>query len=287
MKYEADSLYKKFGRIMMSYTVYTLNPVIFMFLEPLGEYAASGKLKIPMLIDFPFDTENSIIAYFVAFSMIVYGYGLYWIANVTTDRILYGTVTVLALEFKILRSKFLELRFMHESDVKMELKQLIVRHSELVSNTAEVQDIFAVSLFINFILTSILICSDAFMFTTSKDIGGAVLCVSFSFYSAIFIFLQCYFGQMLREASDGVISGIFECEWEKIVDVKLKRDLILVLRQAQKPAQLSIFKVSPVNIEQFGSVSSIFNHFRARVMIFSCRSLVQATPTTRSVEEST
>jgi hypothetical protein len=80
--------------------------------------------------------------------------------------------------------------------------------------------------------------------------------------------LQCYYGQMLSEASDGVISGIFDCEWEKIVDVKLKRDLILILRQAQKPAQLSIFKVSPVNIEQFGSVSSIFNHSRARVIIF-------------------
>jgi hypothetical protein len=254
LKFESGKFYKKFRTFMVVYSSYTFMPVTFMFLESFGEYMKTGEKVLPMLVIYPFDTSSN-LGFAFAFFLMVYGYTSYWMANVTSDRLLYGFVTAISVEFRALRVKITELKFLNENELKKELSTLIHRHNQLIANVRVIQRIFSASFFLNFALSSLYICFHLFLFTTAKDSGSASSSIMFCVYSTLFILLQCYFGQMLRDESDGVMNGIVECQWENVKDVSVKKAIVMMILRVQKPVELTIFEISPINIEQFGNVS--------------------------------
>ncbi|CAG9800738.1 unnamed protein product [Chironomus riparius] len=66
---------------------------------------------------------------------------------------------------------------------------------------------------------------------------------------------QCFFGQMLKDASESVVNGIYECGWEDINDIQIRRAFISIIQRSQKPECLTIMKFGDVTLKQFTTAS--------------------------------
>lgn len=254
-KYQIEKVFQNFKRYISAYTVYMYFPIALVFFEPLSEFIVTGRRIFPFLMAFPFDATTNIIVYLLTFAFCVHTDVVCRTIILSNDHILYGLVTALALEFKVLAIKFNELNFMSESDIKVQLRDLIERHNLLIKNAAEIQEIFSFSFFLNFIFASLFICFTGFHMSTVENVESKIIDMIFCFFSLLQVFTQCFFGQMLKNFSGDLAFSIYDCDWEKIKDENLKKNLILVIARVQQPVQLSIMKVLSIDMEQFGNVS--------------------------------
>jgi hypothetical protein len=257
-KHEIQRTYDKFHRFIKIYSTYLCFPVLHMFLGPLMENLATGERTFPFLMTFSFDATSSLAVYLVAYAYCVHVDIVSRTVILSNDNILCGLVVVISLEFEILRAKLSELKLMSEKDAKVQLKELIKRHQQLIFCAQEIQEIFSISFSLNFIMSSFFTCFTGFHLSTTADFSAAAIDMVFCVFSLMNIFMQCYTGQMLRDAGDGVVDGIFDCDWEMMKDVQMRKDLLFVMKRAQKGIQFMIMQNWPVDIEQFGSVSYQF-----------------------------
>jgi hypothetical protein len=246
----------KFRRFIRIYTVFMYLPYVQMFLGPILEYFATGQRIFPHHMTFWFDATSNLTVYLVAFAYCSYISILSRTTIVSNDKIFYGIGIVVSVEFRILKIKFSELKLMNETDAKIQLKSLVKRHQELILCAQEIQNIFSQTFFFNFIISSLFICFTGFHMSITDEIASIIIDILFCFFSLMNIFMQCYTGQMLRDASDSVIDGTFDCDWEMMKDVQMRKDLLFVMKRAQKGVQFMILNKWPVNIEQFASVST-------------------------------
>jgi hypothetical protein len=246
----------RFRRFIKIYASYVYLPTIQMFFGPLLEIMSTGERTFPYSTTFWFDATSKLAVYLMAFAFCSYISILSRTTILSSDKIFYGTVVVISIEFRILKVKFSELKLMNPVDAKKQLKELIKRHQELIFCAQEVQEIFSQIFFFNFITSSFFICFTGFHLSTNAEFGSAFTDMMFCFFSLMNIFMQCYTGQMLRDAGDGVIDGVFDCDWEMMKDVGMRKDLLFVMKRAQTGIQFMILDKWPVDIEQFGSVSN-------------------------------
>jgi hypothetical protein len=181
------------------------------------------------------------------------------VAMVSDDNVLYGLVSVIAIEFGILARKFENMSGNFEKNA---WRSCIENHERLVTMANGLQNIFAPSFFVNFVLSSTVICMSAFQASTAHSYQDVLFFVSFAISSILQIFLQCFFGQMLKDAVGELPRVIFECGWERCDDVAVKKELVLVLARAQKRRGMTILGVWEVDLEQFGNVSGEFYLFK-------------------------
>ena len=69
--------------------------------------------------------------------------------------------------------------------------------------------------------------------------------------------MQCYFSQKIKDASGNVSDAIYNCGWENLTDLKLKRDIILPLSRAQNAAKVSTY-LNEISLKHFEGVSYDF-----------------------------
>ena len=70
--------------------------------------------------------------------------------------------------------------------------------------------------------------------------------------------MQCFFGQMLMDSSEQLVEGIYDCGWEKLSDLKVKKSLILMMMKAQKMTKLKVLNMVEISLEEFGIVGWTF-----------------------------
>jgi hypothetical protein len=255
VKFGIKKTYDKFNRFIRIYTCFLFSAVFQIVLGPLKEYRATGQRTFPFNMIFWFDATSNLAVYISVFACCVYLSILNRAIVLSNDKILCGLVIVVSVEFEILKIKFSELKLMNEADAKIQLKELVKRHQQLIFCAQEIQNIFSLTFFSNFIMSSFFICFTGFHMSTTSEISSMITDMVFCAFSLINIFMQCFIGQMIRDASDGVAGGVFDCDWEMMKDVQMRKDLLFVMKRAQKGVQFLILDKWPVNIEQFANVS--------------------------------
>jgi hypothetical protein len=254
-KFSIEKRLKTFKRFISAYAFQMGTSIIFMALDVIVEYLKSGSKIFPFSIELPFDGTSNNFVYFLILAAIFYTHFLSIVIMVSDDHILYGIINLLSLEFKILSVKFQELKFQTSAELSASLKLLIDRHHQLHEAVNVVQSIFAPSFFMNFLLSAILICFSAIQLSTALNPQKVAFSIGFCLFNIAQILMQCFFGQLLRDASEESVRGIYDSGWEEIGDVQHKKEVVLVLLRSQKLAKISILGISVINMEQFGSVS--------------------------------
>ncbi|KAG5681148.1 hypothetical protein PVAND_010608 [Polypedilum vanderplanki] len=244
---------KNFKKIMNIYLGSAIATIIFFILDPLLTLVLTGKRTFGNLS--PFD-ESVATGFF-------YPLALFWtiwqfttlIATILGVELqFYNGLMVTILEFREIKKDFEEI--MKSSNAPNEMKKLIKRHNELFENVRKLENAFSFPLFCNFYSTVLLICFTAFQASTSTDaaelIGMAYFCISSLFQ----LFVQTYFGDLLKTVSEDVISGIYESNWENSNNMTVRRELPFIIRRARKPAKLTVMKFADITLDQFVNVSS-------------------------------
>lgn len=237
----------------------------------------------------PLDMSN-IIIYIVLGAWVHLAHTTFQIVNLIIGVFQYGLITLLSIEFHILANRFVmiqkeitqkkksqlikSLKARKEKIRKLlraktlissmehlenppqqnqitlnDIKPLIERHNELFQLRDILEQVLHLSFLIKFVKSSILICALVFRLTiNNEDQYFHFLDLLRIFVSILF---QCYFGQMLKDASYKIAATIEQIGWETIDDCKMKRALKMILMRAQKSAELRIMKAFKISLEQF------------------------------------
>ncbi|KAG5683302.1 hypothetical protein PVAND_012589 [Polypedilum vanderplanki] len=248
--HRVDKFLTNFQKFVTFYRFLHLQmPIIFVItLLVMGTINAGHKIY-PFEIKFPFDAFRNDVYPFLLFWVLV-SHALYMITFTFTENVSFALTTIVATEFKILAEKYRRIKENPENIINC-----IKRQNELYDIVEKIQKIFSISFFTNFLLSSISICFAAFICSISPDPIALIFNSVFSLISMLQIFIQCFFGQILYDASGNLNDSVYECGWEEINDKKLKRLLRFVIMRLQKRASFSLFGFWKINLEQFQSVS--------------------------------
>ena len=209
--------------------------------------------------------------------------------SLVTEVFQYALIAILSIEFKILAYKFEHLCVEVQANEKIrigralrqrirmisshpgpsksywhkqmksnsqislnDLKPLIDRHNELFEIHKNLKNIFNVAFLMTFIQSSILLCFLAFRITISSDDRGFY--ISGLIRNFRNIFFQCYFGQILKDASCSIKEAIYRCGWENINDKSVKLALMMIIGRSQVPASFIVMDISEITLEQLTAI---------------------------------
>lgn len=255
IQFEISGYIKDF-KVMKNVAIFNaLCAIFFLNFGPMLKLMLNGELNFPIHSPFRDGNVNGFL-YPFAYFWTVFSYTHIIAVTALLDFLLYTLIVMVSIEFKILSYKFRNLQTKAtENEIKMETKSLIQRHNELFDITMKLENIFSFPLFCNTISNTLSVCFTAFYATISSGITDISEEVFFCIAILFLIFSQCYFGQMLKDASENVFNGICECGWENMSYNEIKKSFILIIQRSHKSECLTNMKFGDVTLKQFTTAS--------------------------------
>lgn len=244
-----------YAKMFKRYTIYAifvsiLSPIL-IYLTPITEAIFTGKLTVPFVSPF-YEKTLSIYAYPIALLWSIWSFCVLSLITMTSDLILYGFITIISIEFEMLRRNFENLK--GQLTVEARLRLLIDRHIQLSNYVTKLENIFSFSLFTSFITSSFVICFCAFQASIVTEVTESFEMAFFCVISLQLILIQCYFGHLLKTASERLTSGIYDCGWEEMRDFAVTKGFVLIMKRAQKPTVITMMKFADITLYQLSTV---------------------------------
>ncbi|CRK96861.1 CLUMA_CG010282, isoform A [Clunio marinus] len=248
-KYGIANHLKEYLRGMRIFTVMYAS-VFGPFVLQIIAYLIYGKRELMVKYWFPFDEyDPGNYPFALLFSAVMnWNYITFF---VSTDSMMYTLMTVLAMEFDILRIDFMNLGASDVVEMKEKMKNLIKHHLRLLNYADKLQEIYGVLLLYDFVIGSMMICVLAFQFLIAKGLFTSVYIASY--LSVIFcrIFFLCYKGQKVADNSSEIVQGVYFSGWENFTDIKLNKQMLLIMIRSQRPKFLTALGFADVSLENF------------------------------------
>jgi hypothetical protein len=169
-------------------------------------------------------------------------------------------VLMISIEFDNLADDFGE--FDYKKGDKKEFKILVERHNELLAIKDELDSIYRVPVFVTFVLSTFLICFSMLQlfnlgigFKTTTEITNWIKFFIFFNTNILEIFLLCFFCEKTRTSGENLRMKLVSGNYYQAKDLKLIKNLQLVLMKAQRPVELRAFGFFGFNMGIFTDVS--------------------------------
>ena len=253
--YNVQAYLTSYLRFVKIYGVLFLALFIQPVVVPILMYLFNGSMILNVDYWFPFDPLQPSTYPFAQLWISTAAY-VTIINTLAAETLLYAMLSVLVMEFDILKMNFLTFKDVPKNQRSMEFGNLIKRHNKLFDLCDKLQNIYKFSFLCTFDITSLCMCLAAFRLSVSTDhvedysyfipylgvMGGQVL-------------LLCVFCQKLTDSSLAVSKGVYDIGWTDIDDIALKKQLIFVILRSNKPKQLTAMNFFDISLEAFTSVS--------------------------------
>ena len=256
--YNVKAYLKSYHRFIKIYSgsFIIVSPVMVL---PLVLYYINGTMTFKVDYWYPFDPYQpstflcaSLWTIWIAFTILIFLLG--------TESLLYVLISVLVMEFDFLKGDFMKLKDLPKNEMSKAVGKLVDRHNKLLDLSDKLQEIYQYSFLTSFVITSMIMCFVAFQLSIAKDFDAYSLYIPFITIIGGQIFLLCLFAQNLIDSSHAIADGVYELGWENIDDVRIKRDLILVIMRGNRAKNLSAMKFSELSLATFNAVR-IFRFF--------------------------
>ncbi|XP_053625803.1 putative odorant receptor 85d [Plodia interpunctella] len=152
-----------------------------------------------------------------------------------------------ATMYQMMAEEMISLASTEVIDSKQRLPFMIKRHVLLLSIVDNLKTLYSVPIGINFFGNAICIC-----FFFYLPINSWLPFMPILVYCFVVFFLYNVLGQRLINATEVFERGIYACGWESF-ELKERRAVYVMLRQAQKPVELLAADIVPVNIYTFAT----------------------------------
>ncbi|KAH8305222.1 hypothetical protein KR018_005268 [Drosophila ironensis] len=215
------------------------------------------------LIWFPFDATSSNLVYWILYWDIAHGAYLAGIAFLCADLLLVVVITQICMHFEYISKRLEEHPCLEEADHENKefLISMIRYHDKCLRLCEHVNDLYSISLLLNFLMASMQICFIAFQVTESTVEVIIIYCI-FLMTSMVQVFLVCYYGDTLVAASLRVGDAAYNQKWfqcSKSYCGMLK----LVIKRSQKPASIRPPTFPPISLVTYMKVISMSYQFFA------------------------
>lgn len=128
-----------------------------------------------------------------------------------------GSCFNLATHFDILRESY-----------NGDKKKFVEKHQELLDLTDELCEIIKPTLFVDYLLASVVLCSLAFQIVTSVEIAENFSPFALGITVTVQLYINSYAGQEVTDKSSIVASNLFE----------LDKDLVIIVARTKKPKRI-------------------------------------------------
>lgn len=227
---------------------------------PIIPYLYNGTMLKPLThFAYPFDPYQ-LTTYPLAWiwSMFIFWNGIFYLCG--CDMLLYGLITVIAMEFDVLKVDLNELMLVSEKDRKKRFGSLIERHNKLLKLCDKLQDIYSSSFLLNVTINSIIMCFIVFEISSEPNMHFTLFAylLSFLIIFGVQTYQLCSHGQKLIDSNGALAESIYDCMWESNDDNIFRKDLILVIARSQRERRLTAMGFTDISLETFANVSSCF-----------------------------
>lgn len=225
-------------------------PIVF----PLFPFIFHGDMDLPILYWYPIDMYRAEVFPLA----LIWVNWIAWNASMmllAVDSLLFALISVIAMEFDILRDDIAMLSSTAEDERMKKIQSLTDRHNKLLSFVDKLQSIYGLMFLYCFVISSLIICFIAFQMSTATNFGeGYMFNAPYLGMMVAQVFLLCFSGQKLIDSSLGVADGAYNCGWENINDIKLKKTLILIILRSQRPKRLTAMNFAEISLPSFTTV---------------------------------
>ena len=184
----------------------------------------------------------------------------YWMSSniaivvIGLELILYGLITLIAMQFDILKFDLSQFKDTPSNPGLEEMNNFIDRQNNLIELCEKLETIFSPSIFVFVAGSSCIMSLLCFQLSVNFKAMHFLkygIQLSTSLLGMWFFFKN---GQSLIDSSSSVADGIYESEWYESENPEIKRGIILIMLRAQKPSKLTS-KFLTISLYQFKSVS--------------------------------
>nr|XP_011308185.1 PREDICTED: odorant receptor Or1 [Fopius arisanus] len=143
------------------------------------------------------------------------------------------------------------------------LAECVEHHLQIFQLTKENNEIFGIPIFLQYSLSSVIICLSVLRLSQVNTFHPALISVILYLICMISqVFMPCYSGHQITLQSSKVSDAIFSMDWPGL-GVASKKSLILIMQRSQKPLLFTTGYIITLSINSFNSLIklsySVFN----------------------------
>ncbi|CAH0397525.1 unnamed protein product [Chilo suppressalis] len=227
-------------------------------------YNSSGKLvmQLPFLSWYPFDETD------IRYWPIAYLHQL-WAGFIDATSV-HGSDSFYSLSCTFLQIQFKTLQYDIEQIVpeatnintpelyenfRKRLMPVVMRHQELIRCVNILEVIYSKSNLCIIAVSSIVICVSAFNLTTIDGFIWKTIFLAFLSMWLLQVFSLCYYSNLISLSSAEISNAVCNSLWYK-ANAQVMKDLLFVLKRAQKPCKLTAWGYSDLNLAVFNKIVS-------------------------------
>lgn len=258
-KYRIKSYFDEYLRTMKIYSVIIASAALPVVILPLIKFVFFGIMEPTIIYWYPIDVYQT-HTFFIALLWCdwIGFFGLAYLLAV--DSLVYVIITMIAMEFEILREDFEESFNIPTLNGKHpEIMGLVKRQIDLYELVDELQGIYELNFLFSFVISSLIICFVAFILTVAN--GNLTLYSFFIPFLGVMmgqIFLLCMYGQKLMDASAEMAHGIYNSNWSEVEDISVRKQLVLIMERCQKEKRLTAMGFADISLPIYARVRFLF-----------------------------
>lgn len=222
---------------------------------PIIPYVLFGRMELVIKYWYPIDIFRKEIFPF-AWAWVNY---IAWNASMlllAADSLLYALITVILMEFDQLKNDLDDLKITPDEEKIKKIEVFSARHNKLLDLVDNLQNIYDLTFLFSFVISSLIVCFIAFQLSVFEaDYEAYAFNVPYFFMMGGQIFVLCIYGQKLIDSNLAVGDGVFECGWEDITDINIRKLLIIIILRTQKPKRFTAMNFAEMNLTKFTTVS--------------------------------
>ncbi|CAO1427943.1 unnamed protein product [Diamesa hyperborea] len=255
VKYKIGKYLKNFCNLKRIYAGSVITVAVLFGLTPILEFFKTGIWinTLPYNDWYPFDpycpefyTVLLLWQYWMSLTIAIVVIGL--------ELILYGLITLTAMQFDILKVDLSEFKNTASNCGLENMKKLVDRQNFLIGLCDKLEIIFSPSIFTFVAGFSCIMSLLCFQLSVNFEIMHFLKYGSQLFTSLLGMWLLFHYGQSLIDSSSSLADGIYESEWFESENPQIKNGIILIILRAQKHSKLTS-KFLTISLYHFGSVS--------------------------------
>ncbi|XP_028043245.1 odorant receptor 49b-like [Bombyx mandarina] len=150
-----------------------------------------------------------------------------------------------------------------EKIVKERLHCAISQHKCALNAAKDIKNCISGFLLVQLTVSIIIICTTAYQLAVNKAIGNIqkTSMVGYILGASLEVFLFCFQGEFLRNASEEIADAAYECPWYTLTQ-PLKRTLLIIMMRAQSPVILTAGGFIDLSIREFmGILKASYSFF--------------------------
>jgi odorant receptor len=182
--------------------------------------------------------------------------------STATDLLILTIFAIISKKFEELKEDFVNAGSLLGQEQHSKLKELIKRHQTLIESVGKTEQLISAIMLCSFMQSSFLICFCGFQVLTAEDFGQLSNFLSFLIAVLIQKFLICNGGQRLINSSQGIADAVYQTNWIEIKDLSIRKDLQLVMVQAQKGSRVTAGKFMTISLKSYKRIlNSAYSYF--------------------------